>query len=130
MSAPFNGWYMETEIGARNLADENRYHLLPAVAEAMGLDTSRNDTLWKDKALVELNIAVLHSFKRKGISLVDHHTAASQFKLFEAKESVCSRELTGDWSWLIPPLSPASTHIFHKSYNNRVITPNFFYKNK
>ncbi len=130
MSAPFNGWYMETEIGARNLADEDRYHLLPAVAEAMGLDTSRNDTLWKDKALVELNIAVLHSFKREGISLVDHHTAASQFKLFEEKESVCSRELTGDWTWLIPPVSPASTHIFHKSYNNRVITPNFFYKNR
>ena len=29
MAAPFNGWYMGTEIGARNLADEDRYNLLP-----------------------------------------------------------------------------------------------------
>ena len=27
--APFNGWYMGTEIGARNLADADRYDLLP-----------------------------------------------------------------------------------------------------
>ena len=34
--APFNGWYMGTEIGARNLADADRYNLLPAVAAADG----------------------------------------------------------------------------------------------
>ena len=33
------------------------------VAEMMGLDTSNPTTLWKDKALVALNVAVLHSFK-------------------------------------------------------------------
>lgn len=27
-AAPFNGWYMGTEIGARNLADEKRYDKL------------------------------------------------------------------------------------------------------
>lgn len=37
-AAPFNGWYMGTEIGARNLADHDRYNLLPAVAEMMNLD--------------------------------------------------------------------------------------------
>ena len=36
-AAPFNGWYVGTEIGARNLADADRYDLLPAVAERMGL---------------------------------------------------------------------------------------------
>ena len=40
-AAPFNGWYMGTEIGARNLADTDRYDLLPVIAEAMGLDTSQ-----------------------------------------------------------------------------------------
>lgn len=69
-AAPFNGWYMGTEIGARNLADHDRYNLLPAVAEMMDLDTSRNGTLWKDKALIELNIAVLHSFKNKELVLL------------------------------------------------------------
>ena len=69
-AAPFNGWYMGTEIGARNLADHDRYNLLPAVAEMMDLDTSRNGTLWKDKALVELNVAVLYSFKNKELVLL------------------------------------------------------------
>lgn len=127
-AAPFNGWYMETEIGARNLADEERYNLLPIVANKMGLDTSKNSTLWKDKALIELNIAVLHSYKKAGVSIVDHHTAAEQFKRFEEQEARCGRELTGDWTWLIPPVSPATTHIFHQPYKNKKVTPNYFYQ--
>ncbi|MGJ5752075.1 stage II sporulation protein E [Streptomyces puniciscabiei] len=59
-AAPFNGWYMGTEIGSRNLADTDRYNLLPAVAELFGLDTRNERTLWRDRALVELNLAVLH----------------------------------------------------------------------
>ena len=31
-AAPFNGWYMGTEIGARNLGDIGRYNLLPLIA--------------------------------------------------------------------------------------------------
>ncbi|OJD42246.1 nitric oxide synthase [Bacillus sp. 4048] len=127
-AAPFNGWYMGTEIGARNLADYDRYNLLPAVAEMMNLDTSRNGTLWKDKALIELNVAVLHSFKKQGVSIVDHHTAAQQFQQFEKQEAACGRVVTGNWVWLIPPLSPATTHIYHKPYPNEVLKPNFFHK--
>lgn len=128
--APFNGWYMGTEIGARNLADEDRYDLLPAVAELMGLDTASNRSLWKDKALVELNIAVLDSFAEAGVTIVDHHTAAKQFKSFEKKEEAAGRAVTGNWAWLIPPMSPATTHIFHKPYNNDIIKPNFFYQKR
>lgn len=29
----------------------------------MGLDTRKTSSLWKDQALVEVNIAVLHSFQ-------------------------------------------------------------------
>ena len=54
-AAPFNGWYMGTEIGARNLADEGRYNKLPLIAKLMGQDTSSETTLWRDRALVELN---------------------------------------------------------------------------
>jgi len=57
---------MGTEIGARNLGDVNRYNLLPVIAERMGLDTRSDRTLWKDRALVELNVAVLSSFARHG----------------------------------------------------------------
>lgn len=126
--APFNGWYMGTEIGARNFADEDRYDLLPAVADLFGLDTSSNRSLWVDRALVELNIAVLHSYQQAGVTLVDHHTAAEQFRKFEENERKNGRDVTGNWSWLIPPLSPASTHIFHKPYNNEKLTPNYFYQ--
>lgn len=128
IAAPFNGWYMETEIAARNFADENRYNELSKVAEKMGLSTEYQSTLWKDRALIELNYAVLTSFKAAGVSMVDHHTASNQFALFEEKEKMEGREVTGDWTWLIPPLSPASTHIFHNTYNNTWKSPNFFYQ--
>lgn len=36
-------------------------------------------SLWKDKALVEVNIAVLHSFQMKNVTIVDHHTASESF---------------------------------------------------
>ena len=126
--APFNGWYMGTEIGARNLADEDRYNFLPAVAELMGLNTQTNRSLWKDKALVELNIAVLESFQEAGVTIVDHHTAAKQFKNFEKKEEMEGRDVTGNWAWLIPPMSPATTHIFHKPYKNNLVKPNYFHQ--
>jgi len=129
-AAPFNGWYMGTEVGARNLADEDRYNLLPMIARNMGLDRRSNRTLWKDRALVELNVAVLHSYNERGVSIVDHHTAASQFKSFERNEQHAGRELTGRWSWLIPPLSPATTHIFHSGYSDKLVKPSFSYQNK
>jgi len=127
-AAPFNGWYTGAEIGARNFADTDRFNLLPAVAEILGLNTSRHSTMWREKALIELTIAVLHSYKKSGVTIVDHHTAAEQFRVFEKKEAACKREVTGDWKWLIPPLAPATTHIYHKSYNDEMKTPNFFQK--
>lgn len=126
--APFNGWYMGTEIGARNLADHDRYNLLPEVAEIMGLDIKSKQSLWIDRALIELNVAVLHSYQKAGITIVDHHTAAKQYKKFEENEIKNGRPITGNWAWLIPPISPATTHIYHKPYNNDILTPNYFYQ--
>lgn len=128
--APFNGWYMGTEIGARNLADEDRYNTLPKIAKLMGLNIKSNRSLWIDKALVELNIAILHSYQKAGVTLVDHHTAAKQFKAFEENETKKGRQVTGNWTWLIPPLSPAATHIYHKPYKNEIATPNYFYQSE
>ncbi|UQZ34052.1 nitric oxide synthase oxygenase [Paenibacillus sp. PK3_47] len=111
-AAPFNGWYMETEIGSRNFGDTGRYNRLPAVADLLGLDRSTNTSLWKDRALLELNRAVLHSYKRAGVSIVDHHTAADQFVRFQEQEKQREREVSGKWHWLIPPMSPSSTPIW------------------
>lgn len=127
-AAPFNGWYMGTEIGARNFADETRYNYLPAIADAIGIQQNTNSSLWKDRALVELNIAVLHSYKDAGVSIVDHHTAAQQFKLFQQQEESQGREVTGNWTWLIPPMSPATSHIFHQPIANIILKPNYFYQ--
>lgn len=129
-AAPFNGWYMGTEIGARNLADSYRYNFLPEIAEVMGLDTTLNASLWKDRALVELNIAVLHSYKKAGVSIVDHHTAAQQFQLFQKQEQVTNREVTGNWVWLVPPLSPATADLYHEPITNTIKKPNYFYQSQ
>lgn len=128
VSVPFNGWYMGTEIGARNLADKDRYNMLPVIAEKMGLDTSTNASLWKDYALVELNRAVLYAYKQKGVSIVDHHTAVEQFLLFEKQEQRQERDVTGNWVWLVPPLSPATTNIYHRPLNNDKKEPRYKYQ--
>lgn len=127
-AAPFSGWYVSTEIGARNLADEDRYDMLPVIAEKLGLDTENDRSLWKDEALVVLNRAVLHSFDRAGVQIVDHHTVTDQFEQFEQNETEAGRDVTGDRSWLLPPMSSATTHVFDTDYDNTVRKPNFFYQ--
>lgn len=126
----FNGWYMSTEIACRNLGDVNRYDFLPRIAAGMGLDVSSDRNLWKDKALMELNVAVLDSFERASIRMVDHHTASRQFIDFTAREEREGREVFGDWSWLVPPLSGSTSPIFHRSYAETVVKPGFFYSSE
>lgn len=124
-AAPFNGWYMGTEIGARNLADTDRYDLLPVVAERLGLDASDDRTLWKDRALVELNRAVLHSFDRAGVTIADHHTEARRFLAHLEQEEGRGRRVGADWSWIVPPLSGAATPVFHRTYDTIELRPTF-----
>lgn len=128
-AAPFNGWYMETEIGSRNLGDTGRYNRLPAVAELMGLDRSTNTSLWKDRAMLELNRAVLYSFKQAGVNIVDHHTAADQFVRFQQQEKERERQVSGRWNWLIPPMSPSATPIWHDNTLKEMnLRPNYLYQ--
>jgi len=128
-AAPFNGFYMGTEIGARDFGDTNRYNMLPAIAAAMGLDTSREQSLWKDRALVELNIAVLHSFTQAGVRIADHHTLTQSFERFCEKEHAGGRRVQADPRYTTPPISACATATFQKEYDgNRMIKPNFFYQ--
>src|SRR6266436_6092701 len=85
-AAPFNGWYMGTEIGARNLGDAGRYDMLPVMAARLGLDTADEASLWRDRAVVELNVAVLHSFRKHGVTITDHHTESRRFLTHVARE--------------------------------------------
>ena len=116
-AAPFNGWYMGTEIGSRNLADADRYDLLPTVAGLFGLDTGSERTLWRDRALVELNLAVLHSFEAAGVTMADHHTESARFLTHVEREGRRGRSCPADWSWIVPPLSGSATAVFHRYYD-------------
>jgi nitric-oxide synthase len=115
-AAPFNGWYMGTEIGARNLADTDRYNLLPYLADRLGLDTRTDRSLWKDRALVELNRSVLHSFDRAGVTVTDHHTESRRFLTHLGREERKGRRVGADWSWIVPPISGSATPVFHRTY--------------
>lgn len=116
-AAPFSGWYMSTEIAARNFGDEDRYNLLPEIATRMGLDTSSTRTLWKDRALIELCAAVSHSFRESGVRMVDHHQASRQFVKHVEREAAAGRGCPTDWSWIVPPVSGSTTAVFHRYYD-------------
>ncbi|OEU85584.1 nitric oxide synthase oxygenase [Streptomyces abyssalis] len=124
--APFNGWYMGTEIGARNFVDEGRYNLLHDVAACFGMDTSKESTLWRDRALVELNVAVLHSFHAAGVRITDHHTESRRFLTHVTKEEGQGRTVPTDWSWIVPPVSGGITPVFHRYYDDADQRPNFY----
>ncbi|MBR8832647.1 MAG: nitric oxide synthase oxygenase [Stigonema ocellatum SAG 48.90 = DSM 106950] len=124
---PFNGFYMGAEIGGRNFSDTYRYNMLPIIAEKMGLDSSENMTLWKDLVLVEINVAVLHSYKLHGVRMLDHHTLTDSFMQFVDEEQKCDRHVYGDWRWLIPPLSGSTVPVYPKEFENRLLKPNYFY---
>ena len=124
--APFNGWYMSAEIGARNLGDAHRYNLLPAIAEGLGLNMRSKLSLWQDRALTELNRAVLYSFTKQGVRIVDHHTASAQFMQHWQRESELNRTVPSEWKKLISPISASTTAVFHKEMHNVCIKPNFF----
>ncbi len=123
-AAPFNGWYMGTEIGSRDLGDEARYDMLPAIAEKIGINR-KLDPLWKDRALVEINAAVIFSYEQAGVRIVDHHRASSEFMEFAAREMKAGRAVSADWSWIVPPMSGSATPVFHKLWENRSQLPDY-----
>lgn len=123
-AAPFNGWYMGTEIGSRDLGDEGRYNMLPAIAETMCINPE-HDPIWKDRALVELNAAVIFSYEQAGVRIVDHHRASSEFMEFAAREMKAGRAVSADWSWIVPPMSGSATPVFHKLWENRSQLPDY-----
>ncbi len=127
-AAPFSGWYVSSEVGARDLSDTYRYDALPAVAAALGLDTRHEWTLWRDHALVALTEAVSHSFHEAGVMVVDHHTVSRQFLAFLERERQAGRDLPTEWSWINPPMSASTTPTFHREYDPPAYQrrPNFY----
>ncbi|GGM67283.1 nitric oxide synthase oxygenase [Longimycelium tulufanense] len=95
-AAPFNGWFVDSEISAGCLAADDRYRAAREVAARLRLDTSTERTLWRDRALLEINSAVLHSFDAAGVTVSDHHTEAQRLLT----------QLRGRPPWGRQPLEP------------------------
>jgi nitric-oxide synthase len=120
---PFNGWYLNTEIAARNLTDANRYNLLPELAERMGLDISSERTLWRDRAMLMLHESVLHSYDRARVKIADHHSVCHEFLEFCRNEQAVGREPAGKWMWLVPPFSSSATVLYQEPFRDLAFKP-------
>ncbi|XP_039109764.1 nitric oxide synthase, inducible isoform X1 [Hyaena hyaena] len=125
---PFNGWYMGTEIGVRDFCDVQRYNVLEEVGRRMGLETHKLASLWKDRAVVEINVAVLHSFQKQNVTIMDHHSAAESFMKYMQSEYRSRGGCPADWIWLVPPISGSITPVFHQEMLNYVLSPFFYYQ--
>ena len=108
-----SGFYLSTEIACRDLADSDRYNVLPALAERLGLDTSRRRTLWEGAAEHVLHEAVLTSFDQAGVSLADPATETDLYLAWVDREARRGRPVRADWSWIQPPWHPARTATYH-----------------
>ncbi|QDS69801.1 hypothetical protein FKW77_010440 [Venturia effusa] len=112
-AAPFIGWFMDAEIGVRNLADTQRYNCLPDVVVKLGWASSKDDfeklleyerLALLSKAQAELNYAVYWSFSQANVAISDTLSASAQYCRFDDDHR---REhgfrLPADPYWLSPP---------------------------
>ncbi|XP_051848310.1 nitric oxide synthase, inducible isoform X1 [Antechinus flavipes] len=125
---PFNGWYMGTEIGVRDFCDVQRYNILEEVGRRMGLETHKLASLWKDRAVIEINVAVLHSFQKQNVTIMDHHSAAESFMKYMQNEYKSRGGCPADWVWLVPPISGSITPVFHQEMLNYILSPFYYYQ--
>jgi nitric oxide synthase oxygenase domain/subunit/ferredoxin-NADP reductase/flavodoxin len=124
--SPFNGWYLDTEIACRNLCDIQRYNLLPVMAKVMGLNINGDcSELVRDRAFVEMNAAVLWSFDKERITIIDHYTASESFVRHHKKEMETRGFIPSDWIWLTPPIGGSANQVFHQEMVNFFIKTNF-----
>ena len=117
-AAPFIGWFMDAEIGVRDLADIFRYNALPDVAKALGLhDGKAEDGIESledfpeyerlsilTRAQTELTYAAYWSYQEAKVSMSDTLTASMKWCRydddFKAKNGF---RLPADPYWLAPP---------------------------
>lgn len=112
----FNGWYVSDEISTRNFGGPERYDVLPAVADRMGLPRDR-DGYWRQRALVELEAAVLWSYRGAGVKISSPHHEARRFVNHVDREQAAGRTVPSDWSWVISPLAPVLLPTYHRYYD-------------
>ncbi|KAK8848432.1 nitric oxide synthase [Apiospora arundinis] len=110
-AAPFIGWFMDAEIGVRNLADSFRYNVLPDIVRSMGLAQGDLEALpdferlaLLSRAQLELNYAVTWSFAKAKVRIIDALSASELFTNFDDEHVVeYGYRLPSDPYWLAPP---------------------------
>lgn len=113
-AAPFIGWFMDAEIGVRDLADTFRYNALPQVAQALGLlgdgvedlddlpEFERLSVLSRSQQ--ELTYAVHWSYQQAKVSMSDTLTASMKWCRYDDEfKSRNGFRLPADPYWLAPP---------------------------
>lgn len=119
---PFNGWYMGTEI-MRDFLEDWRYDKTEDIAKVLNLDTSSEQTLWRDRVALELNIAILYSFQKAKVSMVDHQSASRQFLAHDLREKKAGRECPGDAGWIVPPAGGSTCPVWHHQMRDFYLDP-------
>lgn len=119
---PFNGWYMGTEI-MRDFLDDWRYNKMEEIAKVLKLDISSEQTLWRDRVALELNIAILYSFQKAKVTMVDHQFASRQFLAHDLREKKAGRECPGDWGWVVPPAGGSACPVWHYQMRDFYLDP-------
>jgi len=119
---PFNGWYMGTEI-ARDFLEDWRYDKMEEIAKVLKLDTSSEQTLWRDRVALELNVAVLYSFQKARVSMVDHQSASRQFLAHDLREKKAGRECPADAGWVVPPAGGSACPVWHHQMRDFYLDP-------
>lgn len=102
--------------------------LVQEIGQCLGVETKNNVTLWRDRVATEISQAVLHSFTKAGVTLVDHHTQSDQFMTFFKQEHKDRGGCPADWVWISPPQSGSLTEVFHQEMLNYHLTPAYDYQ--
>jgi nitric-oxide synthase len=124
--APFNGFYLVDEIATRNFGDTDRYNMLPTVARRIGLDTTSRANFWQVRAAVEINTAVLHSFRLAGVRIEEPISESKLFTTFVEREEASGRRVSADWSWINGHLGATFGPAWHRYYDDGEPNPNFW----
>jgi len=109
-AVPFSGWYALAEV-VENLAHaDRRPATLPAIAGRMP-----KKRLGRDRALHELAVAVLDSFRRARVAIVDHETVLGQFEKFVRRQWDQDREVYACRHKVVPPMATTGISMYHHS---------------
>ena len=76
----------------------------------------------------EMNIAVLSSYVRENVSIVDHHTQSEQFMEHFKEEHKVRGGCPSDWVWIVPPEAGSLTEVFHQEMLNYHLSPAYEYQ--